>query len=63
MIPGEQLFNSKGPRNDGDYGIKSVCECGKINRYSPFQKMELSFTLLTSFQGWARLSNSFQRTQ
>lgn len=34
--------------------------CGKIDKYYPLQKMELIFTLPT-FQGWARLSNSFQR--
>ena len=35
--------------------------CGKIDKYYPLQKMELIFILPTSFQGWARLSNSFQR--
>ena len=62
MILGGKLFSSKGSRNYRDYGIKkSRIYCGKIDKYYQLQKMELIFTLPTSFQEWARLSNSFQR--
>ena len=62
MILGGQLFSSKGSRNYRDYGIKkSRIYCGKIDKYYQLQTMKLIFTLPTSFQGWTRLSNSFQR--
>lgn len=41
--------------------LVDLCRC--IDRYSLFQKMELNFTLSTSFQEWASLSDNFQRTE